>query len=171
MSRALPFLMSLADSRQQDRSLRRRRALPSRDISQLSRHFPLRDRRVQSCRRERPSRKRLPTLLLCVGLPVSSSFAVFFAVTRIETDSALYLSPSFPHFPHCTHTQRLTSLIYTLPTTSHPYSLFGVAMFKALGLGGGCSLLAGASILMIPAIWVSSIPLFNFGLTARRSIC
>ncbi|ORY62710.1 major facilitator superfamily domain-containing protein, partial [Leucosporidium creatinivorum] len=41
---------------------------------------------------------------------------------------------------------------------------FGVAMFRALGLGGGCSLLAGVSMLMIPAIWA----LKRYGGVLRR---
>lgn len=38
--------------------------------------------------------------------------------------------------------------------TAGVFPLFGVAFYRRLGLGGGCTLLAGLSILMIPLLYV-----------------
>lgn len=39
--------------------------------------------------------------------------------------------------------------------TAGVFPLFGVAFYRRLGLGGGCSFLAGLSILMIPLLYAS----------------
>lgn len=38
------------------------------------------------------------------------------------------------------------------------FPLFGAIFFERLGLGGGCSLLAGVSIIMIPMLYVRRLP-------------
>ncbi|ORY74280.1 putative caffeine resistance protein [Leucosporidium creatinivorum] len=48
-------------------------------------------------------------------------------------------------------------------TFASVFPLFGAIFFKRLGLGGGCSLLAGLSILMIPLLWL----LIKHGATLR----
>lgn len=75
------------------------------------------------------------------------------SVTRIQLSSADDVLSRFGSYPKYAASILAGNDLFR-STFASVFPLFGTKYFRALGIGGGSSLLAGVSILMIPLLYV-----------------